>query len=133
MMKSKPKGWKGDHKRHVIAGLKGTRTRMLSKVKKVRPVRKEKEEKRWTENRAGYLTTRVSAKREDFETEREYRNFLEGGGNIDWHYNFSTSMWGYGDDAREWNNQKEEYISDSEIEEIYLEKKGKAIIVKKMN
>ena len=40
MMKSKPKGWKGDHKRHVIAGLKGTRTRMLSKVKKVRPVRK---------------------------------------------------------------------------------------------
>jgi len=36
----KPKGWSKDHKRHVLAGLKGAKTRRLNKMKKLRPVRR---------------------------------------------------------------------------------------------
>ena len=85
----------------------------------------------WIENELGYFVSKVSAKKEDFLNEKVWKAFVKGEHSWDWHYNCSERRWGYGSDGMDWENENQEWLDCSEMEDISYKNGMSEITIKK--
>lgn len=57
-------------------------------------------------------------------TPKQLKNhFLKGTGNFDWHWNITQQVWGFGTDAGDWEKAGDDWVDNSEIEDIDIKTK----------